>query len=255
MARGDQIYVMRPLVNMEGVYEHHGIDCGDGTVIHYYKGGEEAVVDRTSFETFARGNPVFVKPYTVSYVPDVVIERAEGRMGERQYHLLTNNCEHFATWCKIGKSESRQLVDYGVGLGTLSPQDSRWMLETNAQEGDPIKTIELFDKAQHQATVARRQLQAQATQAQKEMDTWDKVAQAALQRGREDLARAALERKVNYKRQRSQIQEQLQQLDTMQEALARNLQPLQQRIAIDPTYPAASSRSTSPWIVNTEQGA
>ena len=44
MARGDQIYVMRPLINMDGVYEHHGIDCGDGTVIHYYKGGEVATI-------------------------------------------------------------------------------------------------------------------------------------------------------------------------------------------------------------------
>lgn len=236
MARGDQVYVMRPLINMEGVYEHHGIDCGDGTVIHYYKGGEEAVIDRTSLGTFARGNSVFVKSYVISYVPDVVIERAESRLGERQYHLLTNNCEHFATWCKIGKSESRQLVDYGVGLGTLNPSDSRWMLETNAQEGDPIKTIELFDQAQNNATLARRQLQTQASQAQTEMDTWGKVAQAALQRGREDLARAALERKVNYKRQWSQIQTQIQQLDAMQETLVRSLQPLQQRIAINPTY-------------------
>lgn len=236
MARGDQIYVMRPLINMEGAYEHHGIDCGDGTVIHYYKGGEEAVIARTSLETFARGNPVFVKPYAVSYVPEVVVARAESRLGERQYQLLTNNCEHFANWCKTGRSESRQLADYGVGLGTLNPADSRSMVDTAALDGDPVKTIELFARAQNNAVIARNQLQTQVSQAQKEMDTWNRVAQTALKQGREDLARAALERKVKYKRQWMQVQEQLQQLDMMQATLVRNSQKLRQQIAIDPTY-------------------
>ncbi|ASC72369.1 hypothetical protein XM38_033260 [Halomicronema hongdechloris C2206] len=29
MVRGDQIYVMRQLAGLPGVYEHHGIDCDD----------------------------------------------------------------------------------------------------------------------------------------------------------------------------------------------------------------------------------
>ncbi|NEO49276.1 MAG: NC domain-containing protein, partial [Moorea sp. SIO4A3] len=37
MARGDQIYVFQKFLNFEGVYQHHGIDCGDGSVIHYRK--------------------------------------------------------------------------------------------------------------------------------------------------------------------------------------------------------------------------
>jgi hypothetical protein len=236
MARGDQLYVMRPLMDMEGVYEHHGIDCGDGTVIHYYKGGEVPTIARTSFEVFARGNPVFVKPYAVSYVPDVVVERAESRLGEQQYNLLTNNCEHFATWCKVGRSESRQLVDYGIGMGTVNPFDSRSMVDQAAQDGDPVKTAELFAQAMNTSAVARSQLQTQANQLRTEMDSWQRVAQTALQRGREDLARAALERKVKYKRQWNDIQTQLQQLDAMQETLMRNAQTLQQRIAVNPAY-------------------
>ncbi len=238
MARGDQIYVMRPLMNIEGGYEHHGIDCGDGTVIHYYKGGQVATVARTSLETFARGNPVYIKSQPVSYVPDVVIERAESRLGEQQYELLTNNCEHFASWCKTGRNESRQLIDYGIGLGTIDPFSSRRMLETAVQDGDPVRTMELFAKAVQNAAVAREQLLAQSTEAQKEMDTWQRVAQAALNRGREDLARAALERKVKAKRQWTQIAEQMQQLNQMQETLMRNSQRLQQRVTVDLVYVA-----------------
>lgn len=238
MARGDQIYVMRPLMNMEGGYEHHGIDCGDGTVIHYYKGGEVATIARTSLETFARGNPVYVKSQPVAYVPDVVIERAEGRLGEQQYHLLTNNCEHFANWCKTGRNTSQQLVDYGVGLGTIDPFNSRQMLDIAAQDGDPVRTMELFTQAVQNATIARERLLTQATEAQKDMDTWQRVAQAALNRGKEDLARAALERKVKAKRHWTQIAEQMQHLNQMQETLARNAQQLQQRVTVDPIYVA-----------------
>lgn len=40
--------------------------------------------------------------------PDEVIERARSRIGEKEYHLIGKNCEHFATWCKTGKAFSRQ---------------------------------------------------------------------------------------------------------------------------------------------------
>ena len=245
MARGDQIYVMRPLINMDGVYEHHGIDCGDGTVIHYYKGGEVATIARTSLETFARGNPVYVKPRPVSFVPDVVLERAESRLGEQQYNLLTNNCEHFASWCKTGKNTSQQLDDYGVGLGTVNPFDSRRMVDQASEGGNPVEAMELFAKAFDSAAVARGQLQTRIRQAQADMESWNRVAQEALRRDREDLARGALERKVRAKKDLTQWEEQLRQLNLMQETLAQNSLKLQQRVAINsaslaglPNYPS-----------------
>ncbi|XP_068726964.1 uncharacterized protein [Montipora capricornis] len=39
---------------------------------------------------------------------DEVVSRARSRLGEREYHLLKNNCEHFAMWCKTGRSLSEQ---------------------------------------------------------------------------------------------------------------------------------------------------
>ncbi len=233
MARGDQIYVMRPLMNMDGVYEHHGIDCGDGTVIHYYKGGEIATVARTSFETFARGSIVRVKPRPVSFVPDVAIERAESRLGEQQYNLLTNNCEHFASWCKTGNPTSQQLDDYGVGLGTVNPLDSRRMVNTASDSGNPVEAMELFAKAFDSAAAARGQLQTKIKQAQSEMESWNRVAQEALRRNREDLARGALARKVRIKKDLEQWEEQLRQLNLMQETLAQNSLKLQQRMAFN----------------------
>lgn len=43
------------------------------------------------------------------YSPDETVERAKTRVGEKQYSLKNNNCEHFAIWCKTGISESHQI--------------------------------------------------------------------------------------------------------------------------------------------------
>lgn len=43
------------------------------------------------------------------YSPDETVHRARSRIGEKDYNLLFNNCEHFALWCKTGISESFQV--------------------------------------------------------------------------------------------------------------------------------------------------
>lgn len=37
------------------------------------------------------------------------LERARSRIGESKYNLITNNCEHFAIWCKTNLSKSEQV--------------------------------------------------------------------------------------------------------------------------------------------------
>ncbi len=82
-------------------HTHHGIDCGDGTVIHYW--GNK--IKRTSKSKFARGKKIHVRSYHGKSDPeDKAIERTMRRLGEKKYNLISNNCEHFATWCKLGKS-------------------------------------------------------------------------------------------------------------------------------------------------------
>ena len=43
--------------------------------------------------------------------PDIVIRRARRELGRFNYNLLTNNCEHFARYCKTGRRESYQVKD------------------------------------------------------------------------------------------------------------------------------------------------
>ncbi|MNF00551.1 NC domain protein [compost metagenome] len=37
------------------------------------------------------------------------VARARSRLGEDDYRLLTNNCEHFCTWCLYGEGRSEQV--------------------------------------------------------------------------------------------------------------------------------------------------
>lgn len=43
------------------------------------------------------------------YSPEETVQRALSRLGETNYNLASNNCEHFAIWCKTGISESHQV--------------------------------------------------------------------------------------------------------------------------------------------------
>ncbi len=43
------------------------------------------------------------------YTPEETVERAKSRLGENEYDIALNNCEHFAFWCKTGLSDSHQV--------------------------------------------------------------------------------------------------------------------------------------------------
>jgi hypothetical protein len=142
MARGDHIYVRR----FGGIYVHHGIDAGDGTVIHYTSGHwlTPRQVRRTSLDKFAKSDDIYIRDYTqfienlqsgdlvdrttqgfnqwmdslrglhvgaLDFSEEAVMERAESRLGEFAFDLVFNNCEHFVTWCKTGISSSEQITD------------------------------------------------------------------------------------------------------------------------------------------------
>jgi hypothetical protein len=229
MARGDQIYVMRELMGFSGMYEHHGIDCGDGTVIHYRK-TDTATVSRTSLAAFARGERVFIKAVTTAYLPDIVVARAESCLGEQRYDLLTHNCEHFATWCKTGRWESEQLAGFGLQLDRWKLTDLRRLIEGTARDRQPADAIALFKQALGDIAAAHDSLKRQYQRTQQDIDTWHRVAQVALERQREDLAKAALHRKVKAQRQIDDLTHQLAELVEVQLTLEQNRRFSQARL-------------------------
>lgn len=122
MALGDHLVVLRQ--NHKFTFYHHTIDCDDDFVIHYHKGKvcfslkEDILKDQVTFNLAyfkinIKSNEVNRKTVDYNgiktYSPDIVLARAYKRLGESKYCLFTNNCEHFAYWCKTGDHKSDQI--------------------------------------------------------------------------------------------------------------------------------------------------
>lgn len=107
MAKGDHVKVRRY------GYSHHGIDLGDGTVVHL--SGEplrpgDACVCRVSMEDFLCGGQLRVVEYPAdAREAEKVVAAALAQLGSVGYDVWSNNCEHFAVHCKTGRKHSHQI--------------------------------------------------------------------------------------------------------------------------------------------------
>ena len=131
MAAADHLEVPR----QHGLFNHHGIDLGDGTVAHYLEGRE---ILRSPLEEFCQGQPLRVINYVEESPQGVTLRRAMGRLGEQNYNLLFNNCEHFATWCKTGRHHSAQVnsvIDKARSWSARMPSALMAGLELLVQRG------------------------------------------------------------------------------------------------------------------------
>ena len=107
----------------QGPLYHHCIDSGEGTIIHY-SGGE------------VRLDPLYVllskdlAPHRLVTVNNAsrlqteteIVEalgRAMGRLGERNYCVIKNNCEHLANWATMETHVSSQVSQGSIGLGCV----------------------------------------------------------------------------------------------------------------------------------------
>ena len=112
------IYGRHYAVN-RGLYWHHGIFVGEDKFIHYaaHEGdgiGVESDLKKIHVadarECVGDGHPEEVNYENDNvYPPLKVVARALSREGENGYKLWSNNCEHFARWCKVAKAESLQV--------------------------------------------------------------------------------------------------------------------------------------------------
>lgn len=119
MAAGDHLKVFRL------GYWHHGIDVGNGMVVHFngepFKEGSFEI-SKCTIEEFLNGGNLEVVQYKRCDTPRNVVQRALLRVGRGQgeYHLVFNNCEHFATFCKTGESESIQIKKAAVAVAATT---------------------------------------------------------------------------------------------------------------------------------------
>ncbi len=105
-----------------GSIYHYGVYVSDSEIIQFglapaarptLKDSDIEVLS-TDIDTFLSGQFLEVaefdrKEKKTNKTPEEAIATARTRMGERGYHILYNNCEHFAYECVTGKKYSEQV--------------------------------------------------------------------------------------------------------------------------------------------------
>jgi hypothetical protein len=66
-------------------------------------------IGATLFGTINTISKIYKNAQYHLYSATETVERAKSKLGESEYNLAVNNCEHFAIWCKTGLSESKQV--------------------------------------------------------------------------------------------------------------------------------------------------
>lgn len=97
----------------EFFYTHVGRYMGDGKIFHNHWKNDAEII---TFDQFANGKKVEVLDQGVQS-PQEFMRRVQHVLASgKPYHLLTNNCEHAASYVSSGVASSPQLVFYGLIL-------------------------------------------------------------------------------------------------------------------------------------------
>ena len=220
MAAADHLQAPR----QHGLFMHHGIDLGDGTVAHYLEGRE---ILRSPRQDFSRSQAITTVPYAAADCSPagVTLRRAMGRLGEQRYNLLFNNCEHFAHWCKTGRHRSSQVEDWlhtgslgALALGQFMPAALLTGARVLLRQGlnlDP------------------QQLEKGRTLALRSLEQIDDLRRSLQERLEQELAKAELrwpvdganDQFVRLRVAAQQLADQLSQLEEMEARLQRLLEP------------------------------
>jgi hypothetical protein len=108
-----------------GLFDHYviflGYDrrTGKPEFIANYRNGVEILPTNELYEFLRSYKPVSIRKFKgTEQQRQYAIQRAKQdlRMGSSiAYHLIKNNCEHFASWVQTGVRESKQVKDFGKG--------------------------------------------------------------------------------------------------------------------------------------------
>jgi hypothetical protein len=112
-ARQQELPFGAHLTTLRRGYTHHGVYVGGGRVVHYsgFSGFWQCgPVEEVSLSRFSAGRELRIVDHPKSvFSPEEIVRRARSRLGENDYRLLSNNCEHFCNWCLDGVSHSAQV--------------------------------------------------------------------------------------------------------------------------------------------------
>ena len=140
-------------------YSHHGIYVGNDLVIHYSgfaQAFDKGAITLTTLEEFLDDEIDFdIVEYPSSqqcYSAEEIVERAYSRLGEDNYSLMFNNCEHFACWCVTGSHSSQQVNRVMATVSFVSI--SLYAVQANATTSSSLLASSLLARPVAQSLVA-----------------------------------------------------------------------------------------------------
>jgi len=129
---------------------HHGFCDGKGNVIEYLadpNDDKKMIIHKRTFKDFMERSEKYGRFQEIhhpdpKYSVDESIARAESRIGEEEYSMMGNNCEHFVNWVIEGEPKSEQFEQMGAVMNLIGAE---------LKKGDALtiggKIIEEFDLA------------------------------------------------------------------------------------------------------------
>lgn len=109
-------------------YTHHGIYISNEQVIHFTSNSKVEIV---SLNDFAGGNGYSIQKFHSKFSRKEIVDRALSRLGDDNYNVIFNNCQHFCNWCIHDEHRSQQ-VQQAVGLGVITPSVAMSAISANA---------------------------------------------------------------------------------------------------------------------------
>jgi hypothetical protein len=111
-------------------YTHHALyigenDSGEPLVAHYagwvdgFRGGPLELED---LDVFSQGKTIHIREYNErAFSREDSVLRVLQRLGENEYDVHTNNCEHLCHWAIMGDHRSKQVEWVDTVLGAIHP--------------------------------------------------------------------------------------------------------------------------------------
>jgi hypothetical protein len=115
---GDAIIVKKNLI---GLVDHYliylGIHYGEHRFIANYTRGTR-ILSKSELDNFSqRYSPIRIRRFTGNEIQrNAAINRALNKSDEDSYHLILNNCEHYANYVQYNKPYSAQVNLFGAGV-------------------------------------------------------------------------------------------------------------------------------------------
>lgn len=136
-------------------YTHHGIASGPNRVIHYL--GKKGVysdgrIAETTLDDFSDGATIYTEEHpNRRHNRRGSVERARERIGETDYNLVFNNCEHFVSWCIEGEHSSEQVNEavHKAGSGATA-----WVLYGSYQKWAAAQRVDTVCRSASMLTSA-----------------------------------------------------------------------------------------------------